>query len=64
VNVDVSTTEADDRERELRDLWLSRVMFNPFVRWPAETRTFEEFVAAHDALEVTTCKNSLPRSAR
>jgi hypothetical protein len=33
-------------ERELLGLWLSRVMFNSFVGWPAETRTFEEFVAA------------------
>jgi hypothetical protein len=49
------TTDIDaderERERELLGLWLSRRMFNPLVRWPAETRTFEEFVAAHDALE-------------
>lgn len=40
--VEVST---DERERELLGLWLSRRMFNQFVGWPAETRTFEEFVA-------------------
>jgi hypothetical protein len=40
--------ERDDYEdeRELRGVWLSRLMFNPFVGWPAETRTFEEFVEA------------------
>jgi hypothetical protein len=39
----------DERERELRGLWLSRLMFNPFVGWAPETRSFEEFVAIHEA---------------
>ncbi len=30
-------------DRELRGLWLSRVMFNPYVGWPIETRTYEQF---------------------
>lgn len=32
---------------ELRELWLSRLMFNMFVGWELETRTFEEFALAH-----------------
>ncbi len=35
---------SDDDERELLGLWLSRLMFNPFVGWPPETRSFEEFL--------------------
>lgn len=35
---------SDDEYRELHNTWLSRLMFNMFVRWPSETRAFEEFV--------------------
>ena len=35
---------SDEDLRELRDLWMSRVMFNQFVGWPPETRSFDEFV--------------------
>jgi hypothetical protein len=40
----------EDDERELLGLWLSRLMFNQFVGWPPETRSFEEFVADTEAL--------------
>jgi len=42
-----STPDAldDDTFRELHSIWLSRLMLNQFVGWPAETRSFEEFVA-------------------
>ncbi len=39
--------EQTRRERELRGLWLSRLMFNMFVGWPPENRSFEEFLADH-----------------
>ena len=44
----MSEHEQDEiEERELLGLWLSRVMFNMFVGWPAETRSAEEFLADH-----------------
>ncbi len=40
----------DDQEvRALRDLWLSRLMFNQFVGWAPETRSFEQFLDDHTA---------------
>ncbi len=35
-------------EDDLRSLWLSRLMFNMFVGWAPETRTFEQFQADQD----------------
>lgn len=51
---DVSSVLHDEEEcdRELRGLWMSRLMFNPFAGWPSETRTFEEF---HDACGCEVC---------
>jgi hypothetical protein len=47
-NAATTLREAEDDEvRELRDLWLSRLMFNSFVGWEPETRTFPEFLEAH-----------------
>jgi hypothetical protein len=43
-----SLREAEDDEvLALRDVWLSRLMFNMFVGWAPETRTFPEFLEAH-----------------
>jgi len=39
---------------ELRDVWLSRLMFNAFVGWAPETRSFEEFLADHAAVPEET----------
>jgi hypothetical protein len=46
------TEPLTDEERDaevlaLRDIWLSRLMFNVFVGWPPETRSFDEFLAAY-----------------
>jgi len=43
---DVEARELTDEEtREHRDVWLSRMMFNQFVGWPPETRSFDEYLA-------------------
>lgn len=34
---------------ELRGVWLSRVLFNPFVGWAPETRSFDQFLDDHVA---------------
>lgn len=47
VPVRPSAEPGDDELLELRDVWLSRLMFNMFVGWAPETRSFEEFVRDH-----------------
>ena len=42
--------ECEHELDELRGLWLSRLMFNPFVGWAPETRPFEQFAAEHGVL--------------
>lgn len=44
---DLDTLELDELD-ELRGVWLDRLMFNMFVGWPPETRSFEQF--AEDAI--------------
>lgn len=41
--LELVTLETEELD-ELRYLWLSRLMFNSFVGWPPEKRSFEEFV--------------------
>lgn len=43
---------------DLRGLWLSRLMFNQFVGWPPETRTFEEFAADMDGKPAPTSEDT------
>ena len=45
---------SDEELREWRDVWLSRVMFNEFVGWPRETRTFDEYLQAVLAREAVS----------
>lgn len=53
VNADAFTALTDDEVDDLRDLWMSRLMFNPMVGWAPETRSFDEYVEAVVAARTT-----------